>query len=209
MYEEYSRRPETKRGVHKASLPRETGGTTFGGMAGQPMLRALERYIEERGGDTFIFDRIADGESIGKIAKTITLPGQTQPISRPFLYIWRNKGGDERRKGWALAMEASADSAAEDAGDILDELAEETFDPSSGQVSLARARSEYRRWVASVRNKEKYGDAKSEVNVNLSLGDLHLDALRKFGSRSEPEEIEAADYELLPEDTSVSTQEVS
>lgn len=166
-------------------------------MPGQPKMRKLSRYIESQGGDAYIMDRLAAGESVGKIAKSIILPGETKPISRPFLYSWRNKSED-RRKGWELAMQLSADALAEDAGDILDELAEE-YEPTSAQVSLARSRSEYRRWLASMRDKEKYGEKKGDVNVNvLSLGDAHLEVLRKLGQRAEPEQIEAADYKVLP-----------
>jgi hypothetical protein len=152
-------------------------------MPSRPYLRALTRWIEEQGGEPFILDRIAAGESVGKIAKSIQLPGRDKPISRAMLYYWRNAGGDERKKGWELAMKESAEALAEEAGEVLDNLSEE-FDPTSAQVSLARSRSEYKRWLASKRDADTFGDRKSDVNVNvLSLGDVHLDALRKLGSR--------------------------
>jgi hypothetical protein len=168
-------------------------------MPGQPKMRKLTKYIEDRGGDQWIMDRIAAGESVGKICKSIILPGDSQPISRPFLYTWRNKR-DERRVGWQLAMQVSADAHAEMAGDILDDLAEE-LDPSSAQVSLAKSRSEYKRWLARVRDRDKYGEEKQQaLNVNiLTAGDLHIDGLRRLGARPEPEAIETVEVELLEE----------
>ena len=160
-------------------------------------MKQLCKYIDARGGETFITDRISAGESVGTICKSIKLPGEAQPISRPFLYTWRNKGGDERRRGWALAMKVSADAIAEEAGDILDELAVE-HDPSSAQVALARSRSEYRRWLAKTRDRDKYGeDRQAAVNVNLNIADLHFASLRELGQRPAPMEI--IDAEVIKE----------
>lgn len=160
-------------------------------------MRKLCKYIDDRGGETYITDRISAGESVGTICKSIILPGDTQPISRPFLYAWRNKGGDERRKGWALAMQVSADAHAEEAGDILDELAVE-HDPTSAQVALARSRSEYRRWLAKTRDREKYGDDKTAaaVSVNLNIADLHIASLRELGQRPVGREITVDNTEI-------------
>jgi hypothetical protein len=145
-------------------------------MASRPVLRELERYVESNGGDSFVLDRIAAGESVGRIAKSITLP-KHGPISRPLLYAWRNRG-DERRKGWALAMKASAEALSEDAGDCWDVLSE---DPTSAQVAKARGMSEYKRWLASVRDRDAFGSSSGAVSVNLNVGSLHLDALRQVG----------------------------
>lgn len=155
-------------------------------MASRPVLRELERYVETNGGDSFVLDRIAAGESVGRIAKSITLP-KHGPISRPLLYTWRNRS-DERRKGWALAMKASAEALSEDAGDCWDILSD---DPTSAQVAKARGMSEYKRWLASVRDREGFGSAAAAVNLNLNVGSLHLDALRQVGHmgtlRGEPD----------------------
>jgi len=49
-------------------------------------------------------------------------------------------------------------------------------------VSLAKSRAEYRRWLAGRLNAEAYGEDKQALlNVNLNVGDLHLDALRRVG----------------------------
>jgi hypothetical protein len=148
-------------------------------MAGQPVLRKLERYIAERGGDQWLFDRLAAGESVGAVAASIILEGHGQ-ISRPFLYTWRNAGGEDRRTGWRLALEESADAHAEIAGEVLEGLPE---DPTSAQVSLAGRRSAYRQWLAAKRNREVYGDGpQQQVNVNLlSLDDLYRQALQQHG----------------------------
>jgi transposase len=168
-------------------------------MAGKPLLRKLEQLIERSGGDAFILDQIADGLSVAKVARKIELPGHG-PVSRGMLYDWRNRGGDERRKGWDLAMKASGHPLAEDAGEILEELAE-GLAPSAPEVQLARARSNYKTWLAGIRN-EAYAEKKSDIKVELNVGALHLDALRKRGHMDAvraPEEVPTADYELLEE----------
>lgn len=167
-------------------------------MAMNPVMRKLEKHIEKAGGDTFILDRIAAGESVGKIALTIKLPGHGV-ISRPFLYRWRDKDED-RAKGWGFAMKESSHALAEDAGDVWEDL---DNDPTSAQVAKARGQSDYKKWLAGKRNKEDYGDGPAIAVGILTAGDLHLDALRMVGhmdtqrlaADKEREEIPVADYE--------------
>lgn len=167
-------------------------------MAAQPLLRKLTALIEAEGGDAFILDRIADGEPIGRIARSITIPGEGHPISRPFLYTWRNSGGEHRRKGWTLAIEVSAHALVEEAGEVLEALAGQVA-PSSGEVALAKALSEYKRWLATKRNRAVYGEEKAGVNVNiLNVGGEYLAALRAFGHMGQ-EQLPEADAVVLDE----------
>jgi hypothetical protein len=150
-------------------------------MASQPVLRKLERYVEQQGGDAWIMDQLAAGLSVGQVAAGITLPGHGS-ISRPLLYNWRNKS-EARREGWALAMKLRGHALAEEAGEVLDSLVGTA--PSAAEVSLAKSRAEYRRWLAGRLNAEAYGEDKQALlNVNLNVGDLHLDALRRVGHMS-------------------------
>ena len=172
-------------------------------MAGQPLLRALTRYVTEHGGDTFVLDQLADGVSVGKVAAAISLTGHGT-ISRPMLYKWRDQS-DERTRGWAAAMKDAAHAHAEDAGQVWDDLPE---DPTTGQVATARGKSEYKRWLATVKNRSEYGPpAASGVNVTFNLGELHVEALRAHGNMDhqrlqpseEEQDIQDADYTV--EDT--------
>lgn len=174
------------------------------GMAGQPILAALVRYVTDHGGDRFILDQLADGTPVGRVASAISLTGHGA-ISRPLLYKWRDQT-DDRRAGWAAAMKDAAHAHAEDAGQVWDDLPE---DPTTGQVATARGKSEYKRWLATVKDREHYGPPASAgaVNVHFNLGELHVEALRQAGNMDhqrlqpseEEQDIQDADYTV--EDT--------
>jgi hypothetical protein len=144
-------------------------------MAGKPVLRKLEKWIKDRGGDRWVLDQIADGVAVGKIAAQVDLPGHGA-ISRPLLYEWRNRSED-RKQGWAAAMKDAAHAHAEKAGECWEDLPE---DPTTGQVQKARGMSEYRRWLAGHRN-EEYAAQKQGAGLVVNVGTLHLDALRQAG----------------------------
>jgi hypothetical protein len=168
------------------------------------MLRKLSRLIEQQGGDQFILDRIASGESVGRIARSITLPGSDKPISRPFMYTWKDANTD-RAEGWALAMKVSGEALAEKAGDVFEDLPE-GFDKD--QLGKAKAQSEYYRWLARMRDREGFGDktvGDTVVNI-LSVGEQHLQALMQKGHMDRalpsgaPQDAQDAEYEVLEED---------
>lgn len=143
-------------------------------MPGRPELNALEAEIARQGGDDVIFDRIAAGESI----KTIMAD---YGMARTSFYRWRDNGGEERAKAYEAAKEMSADLLVEQAGEILDDLTQETF-LAPASVSLAKERASHRRWLAGVR-KAEYGEKPPQTNVNLNLSDgrAFLEALKETG----------------------------
>jgi len=141
-------------------------------MAGRPKLQALGKKIESLGGEGWILDRIADGEKIATIAKELE-------VSRQLVYRWAD-ATPERKDLVQAALRASAHSLAEDAGTVLDDLAN-SHELSSADVALASHRAQYRKWLAGIRNKEDYGD-KAAATVQISVGSLHLDALRIAGA---------------------------
>jgi hypothetical protein len=166
-------------------------------MSGRPYLRKLEKHVKDNGGDQWILDRLASGESVGRVAASITLDGYDVPVSRPFLYAWRDHGGEDRREGWRLAMVASGSAHAEKAGDVLEDMSE-----TADRVELGRAKalSEYHRWMARVRDREQFGEEKAAVQITLTAGELHLDALRAKGHMDrvrQPEQVQDADYKVL------------
>jgi transposase-like protein len=143
------------------------------GMAGRPRLTALEKAIERHGGDDdAVFARIADGELIQEIAASFG-------ASAGLLRSWRNAGGQERRAKWAEAMRESAESHAEKSISIADELTDVAI-LTSADVSSAKLRSEQRRWMAMVRDRETFGEQRGPM-VQIQIGELHLDALRQRG----------------------------
>lgn len=158
-------------------------------MPGQPKMRALTQKIDElERGEDEIFERIADGEFMGKIAQSLG-------VSRPMLYYWIKKGGEERQEKFDTAKQISADTLVEDGMEILDSPLD--FGDHSGEPALRKARAAYRQWLASKRNRKDYGDDKQPgVNVHLSVGELHLDALRRHGTPQRVKAIE--EHEVLP-----------
>jgi hypothetical protein len=157
-------------------------------MASRPHLQSLAAAIEKVGGDDHIFDQIADGAPMRKIAEPFG-------YSRQMIYAWIHMGGPEREKRWEEAKQTAAHALVEDAGDILDAARPVT----SAEASHLKARVEHKRWLASVFNRKVYGDDSGKIDVNLNIGQLHLDALRAAGSRPAlpAPEAQEAEYEVV------------
>ena len=134
-------------------------------MAGFPMRRALEKKIEGMGGIEFVAAHIAQGMTIGRLAEFIE-------CSRPMLSFWINQT-EERRTAVLGARKLKAEKLAEEALEIADQVDE----TSNSGGNKARLQVDTRKWMAGKLDPENYGDtAKTQVNVNL--GDLHLQALK-------------------------------
>jgi transposase-like protein len=167
-------------------------------MAGQPKMRAFEEDLKKRygskddpTGEDHVMELIADGYSMEKAAKA------TGCTSRQQLQNWVKRGGQRRRDKLEAARKASADTLVEDGMNILDGLANKRTPLTQPQVTLGAQRAGYRKWLASMRNREAFGEEKA-ATVNINLNSLHLDALRQAGSM-ESAQIEDAEFKLLPE----------
>jgi hypothetical protein len=161
-----------------APMPKQKNGVT------RRKTRGTTARLDEAG-EAAIFDRIAEGEPLGKIAASYGL-------CRDSVYNWIKAGGPAREERWNEAKVRSADALAEQAGDVLDEAVSVT---TSAEASIARARSDYRRWLAQVRSAE-YRDQPTVAVFNL--GQLHLDALRAIKSRNHVPEL-IQDAEVIEE----------
>jgi hypothetical protein len=69
-------------------------------------------------------------------------------------------------------------------------------------INKAKAQSDLRTWLASKYDRATFGNDAAQVNVQLNMGQLHLDALRR---RAVPAMVTAApalpagpDYETVP-----------
>ena len=165
-------------------------------MSPRPVLEKLVQHIDKMGGDSWLLDRIAAGETPGSIAASISLP-KHGTISRPLLYLWRNAGGTDRREAWKHAMESRGELLVEEAGEVLDKLADGTM-PTSSEVALARARSEYK-WKLGAKLNDDYADKPPEVNIAVITGpEAFHAALAKHGKR-QALPIPTADYEIVEE----------
>jgi len=176
-------------------------------MPGRPFMRAMEKRIEEMGGPEVIMDLIADGKTVAEVAEVMG-------CSRRYVYMWRDQPKWEGRlkEMWAEAMKFSAEAEVEKAMREFDRI-DRVIDtdpvtgeeirriPQSSEVQLATGRAKFRQWLAARKDPERYGDQK-EQQVNISIGNLHLDALQTVKAREAlpartPEVLEA---EVLEDD---------
>ena len=123
----------------------------------------VNKKIHQFGGELAIVDKISQGETVLGVARTLG-------ISHTAFYDWVDRGGEARAAALARARTRGGQSLAEQTLDIADSAT-----PQEAQV--AKLRVDTRRWLASKMN-EDYGD-KQQPLVNIDLGSMALDALRK------------------------------
>ena len=123
----------------------------------------VNKKIHQFGGELAIVDKISQGETVLGLARTLG-------ISHTAFYDWVDRGGEARAAALARARTRGGQSLAEQTLDIADAAT-----PQEAQV--AKLRVDTRRWLASKMN-EDYGD-KQQPLVNIDLGSMALDALRK------------------------------
>lgn len=150
--------------------------------------------------ETAILERLASGETLQAIADSMPIPrpdGTIKAISRSFLFDFLNRKG--YREAYHEAMKLHADAVV----DQSIKIADETSTDVAYAAPKARNQIQIRQWVAGRLNREKWGEQK-QVGVEVNIGALHLDALRKFGSpkalsgpQIEGAKIELADVEMI------------
>ena len=126
-------------------------------------LSKTNKAIHAFGGEERILDRVASGQTVVSLCAEIG-------VSAGRFYDWVNKS-EERTAALARAREVSAHSLVEQTAAIVDAA-------TPDDVAVAKLRAENRWRMAKAFNKAQYGD-QSGVMVNLSLGDMALDTLRK------------------------------
>lgn len=149
---------------------------------GQPFKRACYAALDAR--EEEIFDRLRGGNYVTRIAADVLADtyeeaGKDEP-STYYFYAWLD-AEEGRRERFDRARRSAADAMAEDSVRLLDDAREEGV-RSTAEATLARAQSSSRQWFAGKLNRERYGEGKQAgVEVNLSLGELHLEALKEHG----------------------------
>jgi len=172
-------------------------------MPGEPKLRKFEAHLEKLGGEDVLFDLLATEPRVENVAEHFQgfLPGHPDFPSRSWLYRWRKAGGEERIKKWHQAMKLRSHLLVEDALSLLE--SEETNPATSAEAQLLKMRVGHRKYLAEKYNRKDFGEEKDETNVNLSVGSLHLDALRSAGSMEQverPAEREMLEAEVVDEE---------
>lgn len=124
----------------------------------------VNKKIHAFGGELAIVDKLSEGETVLGLARTLG-------ISHTAFYDWVDRGGEARAAALARARTRGGQSLAEQTLDIADSAT-----PQEAQV--AKLRVDTRRWLASKMAPDDYGD-KQQPLVNIDLGSMALDALRK------------------------------
>jgi hypothetical protein len=126
-------------------------------------MSGINKKIHAFGGEAMLFDHIAEGKTIDSVIKSLD-------ISIGGFYKWIEKDA-QRGELLARARTRGGRSLAEQTLEIADNAS-----PQEAQV--AKLRVDTRRWLASKQAPDEYGD-KQQPLVNIDLGSMALDALRK------------------------------
>lgn len=121
------------------------------------------KAIHAYGGEDAIIEFIASGGTISALCRTLGVGNTT--FDR-----WVERGGETRMASYARARVRAGQSLAEQTIDIADAAT-----PQEAQV--AKLRVDTRRWLAS-KLSDEFSD-KQQPLVNIDLGSMALDALRK------------------------------
>ena len=136
-------------------------------LAGQKLTRAITAHVVEMGGADWLYEQMASGMTVVALAKKFDCARGT--MSRIL----------NSRPEWVDAMvkarTEAADAYAEQGLEIVDALDKES---SPSAIAAAREQSQYRRFLAGAFNTDRYG-TRAGVSVNINIGDLHLEALKK------------------------------
>ena len=158
-------------------------------MAGKPKLKTAFAALEKRGGPEGLQQELLSGKTIPMIARELGLDRG---------YLQRNLMKDDRYRNAITEVDQQvADVQAALALEELIELKEErelekqaaqdpnddSVDPSVGRVSqvdvsLRKSLANQRNFIASSLHRARYGSGQQQ-NIQINIGDLHLDALRK------------------------------
>ncbi len=127
-------------------------------------MSVANKAVHAFGGEAAILESIASGCTISALCKRLGMAVTT--FDR-----WVDRGGEARRSAYTHARTRAAQSLAEETIDIADAA-------SVQEVQLAKLRSDNRWRLAAKLNPETYGD-KQQPLINIDLGSMALDALRK------------------------------
>ena len=156
-------------------------------MAGKPKLKQALSELDQRGGIEALQRELLAGKTIPMIAKELNLDRG---------YFRRNVMKDEKygnaiREIEHLVADAHADAAFDVLNDIKDRRDTEVKEALNGDrdvaegnvnqvdIGIAKGLAQQHNFIASSLNKNRYGTG-SQQNIQINIGDLHLDALRKM-----------------------------
>lgn len=140
-------------------------------MAAKPIERFVKKQIAEQGGWDRIIARIASGDTIAGVARTLYRPDGLA-IDRSTLSNMLRRD-PERAARVKQARTEGASAMVDQALHLVDDAA---LDKDA--IQKARVQAELRVKVAGLIDRESYGPSQPQVNVQVNVEGMHLDALR-------------------------------
>ena len=140
-------------------------------MAGKALKKKILTEIADNGGAEWLHDQIASGITVAELARQY---GCTRSyVSRAINSI------PEYKTAMEGAREEAADALVEQGLEMVDGLSALS---TSNEIAATREKVNFRKFMAGSLNQNKYG-TRPQSNVTISIGDMHLDALRKVNSQ--------------------------
>lgn len=140
-------------------------------MAAKPIERFVKKQIQDQGGWPRILERLASGETVADVARTMLKP-DGQCISRSFFS--RLLHADQTRSDAVKALRPESADALVDEGLHLVDRA--PIDRDS--INKAKVQAELRLKVAGFLDRTSWGESKAGISVTVNTASLHVDALR-------------------------------
>ena len=162
-------------------------------MAGKALKKKILTEIADNGGAEWLHDQIASGITVAELARQY---GCTRSyVSRAINSI------PEYKTAMEGAREEAADALVEQGLEMVDKL---DGSSTSNEIAATREKVNFRKFMAGSLNQNKYG-TRPQSSITLSIGDMHLDALRKVNSQmaaidAEDREREASTIDATYED---------
>ena len=139
-------------------------------MAGKALRKRILTEVASNGGADWLFDQIASGVTVAELARQY---GCTRS------YVSRSLNSvPEYAAALGKARGEAADALVEQGLEMVDGLSGAS---SPTEIAATREKVQWRKFMAGSMNQDRYG-TRPQSNVTLSIGDLHLDALRKFSA---------------------------
>ena len=139
-------------------------------MAGKALRKRILTEVASNGGADWLFDQIASGVTVAELARQY---GCTRS------YVSRSLNSvPEYAAALTKARGEAADALVEQGLEMVDGLSGAS---SPTEIAATREKVQWRKFMAGSMNQERYG-TRPQNSVTLSIGDLHLDALRKFSA---------------------------
>lgn len=157
-------------------------------MAGRARTKALQEALEKRAREAsdeqpistldYVCEWLESGNTLKELALELSQDLEHEVTYARLMAMLRSEHGDSATEAALdLARARASHCYAEESKTIVDEPAD-----TSAEVSRAASRSKSRQWLAQAYNPGRFGQQKG-VSVSVSIGSLHLDALRAAPAR--------------------------